>query len=63
MSLIAPGIATGIATGIEPHGVRRIFVDCRLVDPGRRDEVCNRLAIAEATAAVPAELNKLPRSA
>jgi hypothetical protein len=52
-----------IATGIEPHGVTRIFVDRRLVDLDPRDEVRIMHAIEEAAVAASAELNKLPRSA
>jgi hypothetical protein len=55
-----------IATGIEPHGVTRIFFDCRLGDPDRRpdrrDEACIVHAI-ESAAAASAKLKELPRAA
>jgi hypothetical protein len=50
-----------IATGIEPHGVTRIFFDCRPADPDRRDEV--RIARAVEQAAASAESKDLPRAA
>jgi hypothetical protein len=50
-----------IATGIEPHGVTRIFFDYRPADSDHHDEM--RIARAVEQAATLAEPKDLPRAA
>ena len=52
-----------IAVGTEPHGVVRIFFDCRPVDPDRREEKAIRSALERAAEAVAAEPKSLARAA
>jgi hypothetical protein len=52
-----------IATGIEPHGVTRIFFDCRPAAPDPRDAVRIADAIAQTAAKASAEPTELPRAA
>jgi hypothetical protein len=52
-----------IATEIEPHGVTRIFLDCRPAAPDPHDEARIARAIARAQAAATADPERLPRAA
>jgi hypothetical protein len=50
-----------IATGIEPHGVARIFFDCRPTEPDRNDEVRIAKVIEQAAANAAAPEAALPK--
>ena len=52
-----------IATGVEPHGVTRIFFDCRPADTDRHDEVSIAREIEQAAAAAKAEPKELSQAA
>jgi hypothetical protein len=52
-----------IATVAEPHGVTRIFFDCRPADPDPRDEVRISDVIARTAAMATAEPKELPKAA
>jgi hypothetical protein len=52
-----------IAAAIAPHGVTRIFFDCRPGDPDRHDEERISRAIEQAAATASPEANELSRAA